>query len=174
MSIKHALAGSVSVIVAGGFLATPGIAADMQLHRSQLDRQPIKAIQLEATSTLSLGQARQLINQRVSNQAVQRDLNAITEKIQKLRSPELVGAWGLGCGAGCGGSKDFTRMRMEQRTAAIKAARISSADRAVLLDINRSIGNLAQKPGSQVAAWGLGCGGSCSRSPSDFGQMVRR
>lgn len=174
MSIKHVIKGSV--IVAGGFLATSAVGAEVPLAT-----QPMKAptTQMRAPSvkpvaTLQVGRAQQLINERVADRRVNSELTAIAGKIGRLQGPEVVGAWGLGCGAGCAGGKDFTRMGVSQRASAIKAAELNPADRALLLDINASIGKLAGQPGSLVGAWGLGCGGSCSRPDSAFGLTARR
>ena len=173
MSIKHVIKGSV--IVAGGFLATSAVGAEVPLATQQMKAPTqLRATDVRPTATLQVGRAKQLINERVADRAANRQLTDIAAKIQKLQGPEVVGAWGLGCGNSCAGGKDFTRMGVSQRASAIKAADLSKADQAVLLDINSSIGRLAGQPGSLVGAWGLGCGNSCSRPEGAFGQTVRR
>jgi len=62
-----------------------------------------------------------------------------------------------------------------KRAAAIKAAKLSRAQQGLLLDINKSIGDLSKDGGpGVVGAWGLGCGSNCSRPGAEFGNVMRR
>lgn len=60
---------------------------------------------------LIVGNRSQLIKATVKDQSSQRDLLAVSEAIQRIsaRSPELVAAWGLGCGGSCLVGPDILR-----------------------------------------------------------------
>ncbi len=165
--IKGFIAGSF--IVAGGVLSVPDAEA-------RAPRQPAatRAAQRANVRTIRVNTARRLIRQRVRNATHRREVEAIAEKITRLRDPSIVGAWGLGCGAGCSSGRDWTTQSKAQRARAINAARIPAAKRRVLIDINSRIDKLTKRPGDLVGAWGLGCGGSCSRAPDQFGNRMAR
>ena len=117
MSIKHVIKGSA--IVAGGFLATSAVAAEVPLTTQQLKAPTtqMRAPSVKPVATLQVGRAQQLIKERVADQRVNRELTDIAGKIGRLQGPEVAGAWGLGCGNNCAGGKDFTRMGVSQRSA---------------------------------------------------------
>jgi len=49
---------------------------------------------------------------------------------------------------------------------------ISARDKALLLKINTSIETVRKLKGELVGAWGLGCGGMCSRPIEDLGTVA--
>jgi len=201
MSIKRAI--KRSVIIAGGFLATTAASAEASLNPKSIDQPNSPTSETRATTnnpkaqdlkpdlishypgdaswsdgkgstTLQVNRAQQLINSRVTDKKIKGELKSIASKIGKIRGPEVVGAWGLGCGTGCPSKRGFTRMSVSKRAAAIKATKLTRADRNLLLSINQSMGRLADQPGSTVGAWGLGCGTDCNRPAKSFGRSVRQ
>lgn len=56
----------------------------------------------------------------------------------------------------------------------IKAATADQASREKLLEINKAITDLKGRDPGLVAAWGLGCGGSCLAAPDELETVFRR
>ena len=62
----------------------------------------------------------------------------------------------------------------ENKENLIKSSVVDRATRDKLLEINKQITELKGMDPGLVAAWGLGCGGSCLTTPIDVGELVRR
>ena len=184
MSIKRVVAGSF--IVAGGLLSTSSASAE-QAKRPAVEaakrpapagQNAIKAAKINrrvAVKTIDLAVARKLIKERLKDPGVRAEVAAIARKMGNLKDPSVVGAWGLGCGGSCSrGGEQWNAQPVAKRADAIKAAKVSPADRDLLIEINSAMGALAERKGDLVGAWGLGCGGSCSRAPEEFGVAEAR
>ena len=67
-----------------------------------------------------------------------------------------------------------TRLIDANKEELIKAATVDPKTREKLLAINKAINDLKLHDGSQVAAWGLGCGGGCLVAPGGEVEIVIR
>ncbi len=169
MGIKQRVAGTF--FIASGLMGISGgaEAADPRVAPVAVKR-PVAP---QAARSADLATVLRLLDTRAMDAAAQRDLTSIAANMAALHDGSLVGAWGLGCGAGCAnGITRYDDQTLAQRTEAINAARISAGDKALLLKINTSIETVRKLKGELVGAWGLGCGGSCSRPLEDLGNVA--
>lgn len=169
MGVKHYVAGTF--FIASGLIGAPSVseAAEPRVAPVAVKR----PIATQVTRTADLATVRRMLETRTLDAAAQRELSSIATNMAALRDGSLVGAWGLGCGAGCAnGGARYDDQTLAQRTQAINAAKISPADKEVLLKINTSIETVRRLKGELVGAWGLGCGGSCARPLEDLGSVV--
>ena len=169
MAIKHFVAGSL--FVASGLIGVSSVAqaAAPPAAPVALKRPAVVGI----VKTADLPTIRRLIDTRVADRVAQRELSSIAQNLGALHDGTLVGAWGLGCGAGCAnGSTRWSDQPAARRADAIKAAEMTAGDRELLLKVNQSIETIGRMKGELVGAWGLGCGAGCARPLEEFGILV--
>ncbi len=169
MTVQHWVAGSFIVasgLVGGAALAAPPNAVPAVAKRPAVEAAAARRVAPSA----DLRAADRLIQERVADVAAREELQAIVRKIGTLKDPGLVAAWGLGCGAGC--AQPWNDQPADRRAAKIRSARLSAEDQRTLLEINTAVENLGKAKGGLVAAWGLGCGGSCSTPLEELGQVA--
>ncbi len=166
MSVNHTIAGSF--IVAVGLVVTSAASADPP-------RKPdVEQRRVEKPKPVDLNVVKKLIAEKAKDQALRTDLMDIANKLGQFKDPSIVGAWGLGCGGACASAdRRWNDMPAAKRLEAINAAKtLSVEDRALLVGINTSIENVGKRKKDMVGAWGLGCGGSCSRPMEQLGDLV--
>jgi hypothetical protein len=168
MAVKHLVAGSF--LVASGFVAGTALAAGPSGAPAVVKRPAAEAVARRIAPSADLRSADRLIQQRVADVEAQRQLQAIVRKIGTLKDPGQAAAWGLGCGAGC--AAPWNDQPADRRAEKIRTARLSAEDQRTLLEINTAVENLGKAKGGLVAAWGLGCGGSCSTPLEELGNVA--
>ena len=152
-------------------ISAGGVAIAAGLFEETLRSEPAQLIRRQP---VDLTKVNELINQKVADVAMRNELLAISGKMVQLSDPSIIGAWGLGCGAGCTTStKRFSAMPSAERLSAIQSTRMAREDREILVSLNTSMDKIAMNKGELVGAWGLGCGAGCSRTLQQFGNIAR-
>jgi ribosomal protein L3 len=166
-------------LITGAFIVGTGLiiapmsnAAEKQIKPVGPDKQRVVK-PMNKPAKLELAKVNGMITKRVKENSVRGELLAINGKLGRFKDPEIVGAWGLGCGNSCQGqTKSWRTVSAKQRAQAIQANRkMANEDRKLLLELNASIEKVGKMGPEVVGAWGLGCGNSCARPLDQFGEM---